>query len=108
MRTPSDFRRSQLSPMNSDDTEPSFGSSALRHLLFAIAETSKAEGDAEVGRQYLRDAFITPALYWSRRDSLITLLDWLAALGNVEGMKEWQADAEAARILAGRLRVDEA
>jgi putative DNA methylase len=29
-------------------------------------------------------------------------------LGNAEGMHEWIADSEAARILAGRLRNDHA
>lgn len=33
---------------------------------------------------------------------------WLAALGDAEGMNEWVADSEAARILAGRLRNDHA
>lgn len=42
------------------------------------------------------------------RESFIGLLEWLAALGNAEGMNEWIADSEAARILAGRLRNDHA
>jgi hypothetical protein len=36
------------------------------------------------------------------------LLDWLAKLGNGAGLSEWIADSEAARILAGRLRNDQA
>ncbi len=36
------------------------------------------------------------------------LLEWLAALANAEGMNEWTADSEAARILAGRLPNDRA
>ena len=35
-------------------------------------------------------------------------LEWLASLGNAEGMGEWTNDSEAARILAGRLRNDHA
>jgi putative DNA methylase len=38
----------------------------------------------------------------------VFLLEWLAALGNAEGMNEWITDSEAARILAGRLRNDHA
>ena len=36
------------------------------------------------------------------------LLEWLAQLGNAVGMEEWAADSQAARILAGRLRNDQA
>lgn len=84
----------------------SFASAPLRHLMFAIRETSGADNSPEIGRQYLRDAFGQG--YWGRRESFVSLLEWLAALGNAEGMNEWIRDSEAARILAGRLRNDHA
>ncbi len=84
----------------------SFASAPLRHLMFAIRETSAADNSPEIGRQYLRDAFGQG--YWGRRESFVSLLEWLAALGNAEGMNEWIRDSEAARILAGRLRNDHA
>jgi adenine-specific DNA methylase len=83
-----------------------FAASALRHLLFAIRETSAADNSPEPGRQYLRDTFGQG--YWVKREGFIALLEWLAAVGNAEGMNEWIADSEAARILAGRLRNDHA
>ena len=83
-----------------------FAASPLRHLLFAIRETGAADNSPEPGRQYLRDTFGQG--YWARRERFIGLLEWLAALGNAEGMNEWIADSEAARILAGRLRNDHA
>lgn len=83
-----------------------FAAAPLRHLLFAIRETTAAERSPEPGRQYLYDTFGQG--YWGKREGLILLLDWLAALGNAEGMGEWVADSEAARILAGRLRNDQA
>jgi hypothetical protein len=83
-----------------------FAASPLRHLMFAIRETSLADNSPESGRQYLRDTFGQG--YWGRREGFIALLEWLAALGNAEGMNEWIADSEAARILAGRLRNDHA
>ena len=46
--------------------------------------------------------------YWAQRERFVGLLDWLAALGNAEGINEWIADSAAARILAGRLRNDHA
>lgn len=83
-----------------------FATSPLRHLMFAIRETASANNSPEPGRQYLRDTFGQG--YWSKRESFVGLLDWLAALGNAEGMNEWAVDSEAARILAGRLRNDHA
>ncbi len=83
-----------------------FAISPLRHLVFAIRETTAADNDPEPGRQYLRDTF--GPTYWQRREFLVALLEWLAALGNAERMNEWIQDSEAARILAGRLRNDQA
>ena len=81
-----------------------FAMSPLRHLLFAIRETTIAENIPEAGRQYLRDTFGQD--YWTRREGFIALLEWLTRIGNSEGMNSWSADSEAARILAGRLRTD--
>jgi putative DNA methylase len=83
-----------------------FASSALRHLLFAVRETAESDNSPELGRQYLRDTF--GQAYWSQRERFVWLLEWLAQLGNSAGMDDWQADSEAARILAGRLRNDHA
>lgn len=83
-----------------------FAASPLRHLMFAVRETAAADNSPEPGRQYLRDTFGQG--YWGKREGFVGLLEWLAALGNAEGMQEWAADSEAARILAGRLRNDHA
>lgn len=83
-----------------------FATAPLRHLMFAIRETAAADNSPEPGRQYLRDTFGLG--YWGKREGFIGLLEWLAALGNAEGMGEWIDDSEAARILAGRLRNDHA
>ncbi|MDP1525049.1 MAG: DUF1156 domain-containing protein [Rhodocyclaceae bacterium] len=83
-----------------------FAAAPLRHLMFAIRETSVADNNPEPGRQYLRDTFGQG--YWGKREGFVGLLEWMAALGNAEGMNEWIADSEAARILAGRLRNDHA
>ncbi len=83
-----------------------FASSSLRHLMFAVRETTSADHSPEPGRQYLRDTFGQG--YWTQRERFIGLLDWLSQLGNTAGMEEWSDDSEAARILAGRLRNDHA
>ena len=67
---------------------------------------SPADNDPNQGRQYLRDTF--GQTYWGRREAMVRLLDWLAALGNSEDTADWAKDSEAARILAGRLRNDDA
>ena len=83
-----------------------FALSPLRHLLFAVRETTGADDNPEPGRQYLRDTFGQG--YWNQRDRFIGLLEWFARLGNSAGMEEWHEDAQAARVLSGRLRNDEA
>jgi len=83
-----------------------FALSPLRHLLFAVRETSREDFNPESGRQYLRDTFGQG--YWAKRELFVGLLDWLANLAHAQGMDEWTSDSEAARILAGRLRNDEA
>jgi hypothetical protein len=83
-----------------------FAASPLRHLLFAVCETAAADNDPNQGRQYLRDTF--GQTYWGRREAMVRLLDWLAALGNSKDTADWAKDSEAARILAGRLRNDDA
>jgi hypothetical protein len=83
-----------------------FASTQLRHLLFSIRETASSELNPEPGRQYLRDTF--GQRYWTIREKLVTLLDWLASIGSSEGMESWSRDSDAARILAGRLRNDHA
>lgn len=83
-----------------------FAASPLRHLMFAVRETTAADNSPEPGRQYLRDTFGQG--YWTQRERFIGLLEWLAQLGNTAGMDEWRDDSEAARILAGRLRNDHA
>jgi len=121
MHTPSGFAAAGLASLSGGDSTDAlparrgrsaagaphpFAASPLRHLLFAIRETSAADNSPEPGRQYLRDSFGQG--YWGRRERFIGLLEWIAALGNAEGMNEWIADSEAARILAGRLRNDHA
>ncbi len=120
MHAPSGFAAAGLAPLSGGtaDVLPAsrgraaagaphpFAASPLRHLLFAVRETSVSDNSPEPGRQYLRDTFGQG--YWGQRERFISLLEWLAALGNAVGMNEWITDSEAARILAGRLRNDHA
>jgi hypothetical protein len=104
IKSPSDFGKALLAEPGSTGQHP-FAAAPMRHLLFAIRETTTSESP-EPGRQYLRDTFSQS--YWTLRERFIALLEWLASLGNAESMKDWVQDSEAARILAGRLRNDQA
>lgn len=121
VHTPSGFGTSLLAPIDGAVTMAAalprrgrasssgphpFAATPLRHLLFAVCETAAADNDPNQGRQYLRDTF--GQTYWGRREGMVRLLDWLAALGNSEDTADWAKDSEAARILAGRLRNDDA
>ncbi len=120
MNTPSGFAGGGLTQLSEGNTDAlparrgrasagaahPFSTSSLRHLLFAIRETTATDNSPEPGRQYLRDTFGQG--YWALRERFVGLLEWIAALGNAEGMNEWISDSEAARILAGRLRNDHA
>ena len=84
-----------------------FAVSPLRHLLYALRETSTGEGNPEAGRQYLR--FFRPGLLDAQRAICVSagmVLLWSVTL------PEWTIgeliDSESARILAGRLRNDHA
>jgi putative DNA methylase len=95
VKTPGDFGRKDL-------TGEGFGGTQLRQLLFAIHTTRSSE-TPDAGLRFLKDEV---ANYWSQRQRLIAILDWLAELGRGEAMEHWLADSEAARLLAGRLRGD--
>ena len=101
-------KRNLDAPTNEDGEESTgshpFGCTPLRHLLFAVHETVKAENDPEMGCQYLRDTF--GPRYWAFRENFVSLLEWITALANTEELSEWRADSDAARILTGRLRND--
>ncbi|WP_205624734.1 hypothetical protein [Vulgatibacter incomptus] len=96
VRTPSEFGRRDLGGGGA------FASTPLRHLLFAVHATVADEGKPEVGRNYLKE--LLPD-YWGDRTRLTAILDWLASLAHGDDDR-WTADAEGARLLAGRLRTD--
>ena len=68
---------------------------------FALRETSAADNNPELGRQYLRDTFGQG--YWGKREGFVLLREWLAALGNTEGMNEWVKDSGGGAYLGGEI-----
>lgn len=99
-KTASEFRRQQL---GSESGAGSFGASLVRHVLYAIHETVRAD-NARAGVDYLKtDGSVD---YWGKRKAILAVLAYLKPLAHVAHMPHWQADAEAAERLAGAIEND--
>ncbi|CAN5217680.1 DUF1156 domain-containing protein [soil metagenome] len=81
-----------------------FADSLTRHLLFAIRESVRAEGDALPGRSWLRTE--RSATYWAERKTALEILRYLARLEHT--LPTWNQDARAAAALAGAIANDHA
>ena len=75
-----------------------FGSSLLRHALFAVYQTADQD-NTKVGLTYLKTEI---ADYWAQRENLVEMLGFLGKLP----IPHWTKDAEAARLLAGTVEND--
>lgn len=95
LKTASEFKRAGLSGSG-------FAGTLLRHLLFAVHETARAQSPRE-GLSYLRTE--RPD-YWPRREDILAVLEYLAASRTHAGLSHWIKDAEAAELLAGAVRND--
>lgn len=95
LKTASEFKRVGLSGSG-------FAGTLLRHLLFAVHETARAQSPRE-GLSYLRTE--RPD-YWPRREDILAVLEYLAAARTHAGLSHWIKDAEAAELLAGAVRND--
>jgi len=96
LKTATEFASRQL-----DDG--AFGKSPTRHVLFAIREIARLDGDVQAGKNWLKNELKE---YWVLRKSLISLTHYFAQTGQF--LKEWSSDANAARLLAGALENDHA
>ena len=94
-KTASEFKRTGLSGGG-------FAGTLLRQLLFAVHETARSEQPRE-GLNYLKAELPD---YWSRREDIITVLEYLAAVRGQAALPHWHDDAEAAAVLAGAVRND--
>ncbi|HSV55803.1 MAG TPA: hypothetical protein VLH39_01680 [Magnetospirillaceae bacterium] len=95
LKTASEFKRAGLSGSG-------FAAGLLRHLLFAVHETARAQSPRE-GLSYLRTE--RPD-YWPRREDILAVLEYLAAARTHAGLSHWRKDAQAAELLAGAVRND--
>jgi len=79
-----------------------FNDSLLRHCLFAAYLATQDEG-VQAGLNWLKTELPD---YWTQRQRIIALLDYLAGLGRVSTMPQWARDGRAAELLAGAVRND--
>ena len=96
LKTASEFKNRNLG-------DEGFGSSMVRHILFAIRETLQNE-ETSAGRVWLRTEL--GQQYWNKRKEIIELLRYLANIGMSSNMEHWKKEAEAARLLAGAVEND--
>jgi len=81
----------------------SFADSLVRQCLFAVWLTEKNEATRE-GLDYLHTEL--REAYWSNREKITGVLEYLAALRHSGSMEHWQQDAQGAALLAGAVRND--
>lgn len=79
-----------------------FGALLVRQVLFAVHKATQSEQTTD-GLNWLKTELPD---YWSVRDKIIHVLDYLARLSRVSGMDHWAKDSESARLLAGAVRND--
>ncbi|MDD9997664.1 MAG: DUF1156 domain-containing protein [Rhodospirillaceae bacterium] len=91
LRTATEFGRRELGG-------DGFGGSLVRQALYAIWRAVETEETAD-SLTWLRTEL---ADYWHRREALVAVLRFLAALG----MSHWREDAAAARLVAGAVEND--
>jgi adenine-specific DNA methylase len=94
-KTATEFKRAGLSGAG-------FAESLLRHTLFAIHEAAHTDSARE-GLNYLK---ADRPDYWTRREEIIVVLEYLAAARNLGALGHWKKDAEVALVLAGAVRND--
>ncbi|HAG11397.1 MAG TPA: DNA methylase [Desulfotomaculum sp.] len=96
LKTASEFAARQLE-------NTGFGATLVRQVLFAIRESAHT-GEIAQGRNWFYNEL--QGLYWNKRQTIIQILHYLAALGSNKNMPHWRDDSNVARILAGALKND--
>lgn len=79
-----------------------FSNTLLRNVLAALHQAVKAE-DTIVGRNWLRNELPN---YWSQRNLIVEILNYIASIEHIENMAHWKEEAKYARLLAELIRND--
>ena len=101
LKTASEFGKKGLGTYGS--TGDAFNDSLVRQCLFTVWLTVKNEGTKE-GTDYLHTEL--REAYWTNREKIIRILEYIATLRHSSTMEHWHKDAHAANLLAGAVRND--
>jgi hypothetical protein len=101
LKSASEFGKKMLGAFGSPGE--SFADSLVRQCLFAVYLTVKNE-DTREGLNYLHTEL--KEVYWSNRERIVGLLDYLAALRHAAPLEHWLKDSAGAALLAGAVRND--
>lgn len=82
-----------------------FGRSLLRHVLLAIYQCVQTESTAE-GKNYLKATYDHGNEYWSKRNAMIAILEFISRFENIADMDHWYRDSHYARLLKEFIRND--
>ena len=94
-KTASEFKRTGLSGSG-------FAETLIRQILFAVYEAARTD-EAREGLNYLK---AERPDYWTRKEEIVALLEYLGAARGLASLPHWKKDAEAAYLLAGAVRND--
>jgi len=94
-KTANEFKRAGLSGSG-------FAETLIRQILFAVHEAARTD-EAREGLNYLK---AERPDYWTRKEEIVALLEYLGAARGLSSLPHWKKDAEAAYLLAGAVRND--
>jgi len=79
-----------------------FSNTLLRNVLAALHQAVRAE-DTINGRNWLKNELPN---YWSQRNLIVEILNYIAALEHIENMPRWNEEARYARLLSELVKND--
>lgn len=79
-----------------------FSNTIVRNVLAALHQAIKSE-DTTKGRNWLKNELPN---YWNQRNTIVEILEYISALGNIETMPHWKEEAKYARLLTELVKND--
>ena len=95
---PKEYKMSQI-------TDTGFGSTVVRNILAAIY-ISANKNNVQEGVSYLRSHYADNNEYWSLRNKIIAILDFLAKVQGNKNVDYWEDTAEYVVMLRDAVRND--
>ncbi|CDF59187.1 hypothetical protein [Thermobrachium celere] len=88
--------------MKNIGTSDNFSNSLLRNVFAALHQSIKEENTMQ-GRNWLKNELPN---YWSQRNTIISILEFIATFEHIENMKHWHEEAKYAKLLIELIRHD--